>query len=43
MRDGVCYQHLSTVYLAARVRVPAGQNWKAAVGVEALVELEGGM
>jgi hypothetical protein len=43
MRDGVCYQHLSSVYLAARVRIPAGQNWKAAVGVEALVELEGGM
>lgn len=43
MRDGVCYQHLSTSYLAARVRVPAGQNWKAAVGVEALVEPEGGM
>lgn len=43
MRDGVCYQHLSTAYLAARVRVPADENWKAAVGVEALVEMEGGM
>lgn len=43
MRDGVCYQHLSTVYLAARVKVPAGESWKAAVGVEALVEMEGGM
>lgn len=43
MRDGVCYQHLSTVYLAARVKVPADGNWKAAVGVEALVEMEGGM
>lgn len=43
MRDGVCYQHLSTVYLAARVKVPANENWKAAVGVEALVEMEGGM
>lgn len=43
MRDGVCYQHLSSVYLAARVRIPAGESWKAAVGVEALVEMEGGM
>ena len=43
MRDGVCYQHLSSVYMAARVKVPAGENWKNAVGVEALVELEGGM
>ena len=42
-RDGVCYQHLSTVYLAARVRIPAGENWSHAVGVEALVEREGGM
>ncbi len=42
-RDGVCYQHLSTVYLAARVRIPAGENWSHAVGVEALVEQEGGM
>jgi hypothetical protein len=43
MRDGVCYQHLSTVYLAGRVKVPVDENWKNAVGVEALVELEGGM
>lgn len=42
-RDGVCYQHLSTVYLAARVKVPAGATWSHAVGVEALVEAEGGM
>ena len=42
-RDGVCYQHLSTVYLAARVMVPAGENWRHAVGVEALIEAEGGM
>lgn len=43
MRDGVCYQHLSSVYMAARVRVPAGENWRNAVAVEALVEPEGGM
>ena len=43
MRDGVCYQHLSTVYLAARVKIPAGENWRNAVGVEALIEMEGGM
>ena len=43
MRDGVCYQHLSTVYLSARVRVPAGENWRSAVAVEALIEPEGGM
>ncbi|HJD98011.1 hypothetical protein [Mailhella massiliensis] len=42
-RDGVCYQHLSTVYLSARVKIPAGENWNHAVGVEALVEAEGGM
>ena len=42
-RDGVCYQHLSTVYLSARVKVPAGAAWSHAVGVEALVEAEGGM
>lgn len=42
-RDGLCYQHLSTVYVAARVKVPAGENWRNAVGVEALVEMEGGM
>lgn len=42
-RDGVCYQHLSTVYLSARVRVPAGEGWRNAVAVEALIEPEGGM
>ena len=42
-RDGVCYQHVSTVYLAARVKIPAGVTWDHAVGVEALVEAEGGM
>ena len=42
-RDGVCYQHISTVYLTARVKIPAGVNWSHAVGVEALVEAEGGM
>ena len=42
-RDGVCYQHLSTVYLAARVKVPTGATWSHAVGVEALVEAEGGL
>ena len=42
-RDGVCYQHLSTVYLSARIRVPAGENWRSAVAVEALIEPEGGM
>jgi hypothetical protein len=42
-RDGVCYQHLSSVYLAARIRIPAGETWRNAVGVEALVEAEGGM
>lgn len=41
MRDGVCRQHLSTAYLAARVMVPAGDAWRSAVGVEALVEMEG--
>ena len=42
-RDGVCYQHLSCNYLAARVKVPAGEEWSHAVGVEALIEKEGGM
>lgn len=42
-RDGVCYQHLSTVYVSARVQIPAGEDWSHAVGVEALVEPEGGM
>lgn len=42
-RDGVCYQHLSTNYLRARVRVPAGEHWLNAVGCEVLMEPEGGM
>lgn len=42
-RDGVCYQHISTVYLTSQVRIPAGISWKHAVGVEALIEPEGGM
>ena len=42
-RDGVCYQHVSASYLAARVTVPAGSSWSHAVGVEALVEKEGGL
>lgn len=43
MRDGVCYQHVSCVYCAARVNVPAGTDWQHAVAVEALVEKEGGL
>lgn len=43
MRDGVCYRHLSANYLAARVRIPAGASWEHAVGVEAIIEKEGGM
>ena len=39
-RDGICPQHLSTVYLAARLTLPAGTEWRHAVGVEALVEGE---
>jgi len=39
-RDELCPQHLSTVYLAARIRIPAGANWRSAVGVKALVEME---
>lgn len=39
-RDGFCPQHLSTVYLAARVRIPGGSSWRSALGVEALVEPE---
>ena len=42
-RDGVCYQHVSTVYLSAQVVIPAGIVWNSVVGVEALVEPEGGM
>ena len=42
-RDGVCYQHLSCDYVAARVRIPAGAEWNTALAVEALVEEEGGL
>jgi len=42
-RDGVCYHHLSTVYIAAHVEIPAGDDFVHAVGVEALYEPEGGM
>ncbi len=42
-RDGVCYQHLSTVYLSASVTIPGGQAWSHATGVEVLMEPEGGM
>ena len=42
-RDGVCYQHVSANYFSARVKIPAGVPWIHAVGVEALVEKEGGM
>ncbi len=43
-RDGVCYQHLSTTYLSARVVIPGGGTaWRDAHGVEALIEPEGGM
>ena len=42
-RDGVCYQHLSTVYLSARIKIPAGEHWSHAVGVEALTEQEGSL
>jgi hypothetical protein len=41
-RDGVCYQHLSCDYAAARVRIPAGAEWKTALAVEVLIEEEGG-
>lgn len=42
-RDGVCYQHLSCDYAAARVMVPAGEVWRNALAVEALIETEGGL
>ena len=42
MRDGVCYQHISCDYVAARVKVPAGIDWHNCLAVEALVEQEGG-
>ena len=42
MRDGVCYQHISCDYVAARVKVPAGLDWHNCLAVEALIEPEGG-
>lgn len=42
MRDGVCYQHISCDYVSARVKLPFGEGWTRALGVEALVEEEGG-
>ena len=42
-RDGICYQHISTVYLTSQVRIPAGEAWRHAVGVEMYIEPEGGM
>ena len=42
-RDGICYQHLSCDYAAARVMVPASENWNAATAVEAILETEGGL
>ncbi len=39
-RDGLCPHRLSARRLGARVRVPAGQVWSHAVGVEALLEAE---
>jgi hypothetical protein len=48
-RDGVCYQHLSCDYVAARIMIPAFENdgnptaWRNAVAVEALIEEEGGL
>ena len=42
-RDGVCYQHVSCAYLAARVKVPKSTDWTHATAVEALIEKEGGM
>lgn len=42
-RDGICYQHFSCDYVAARIKVPAGQDWTHAVAVETVVEQEGGL
>lgn len=39
-RDGVCPQHVSAVWMAARVQMPEGGSWSRAWGVEALVEKE---
>lgn len=42
-RDGLCHQHLSSVYFRARVRIPQGEPWLHAVGCELFAEAEGGM
>jgi hypothetical protein len=42
-RDGVCYQHLSCDYVSARIKIPAAEEWRNAVAVEALIEEEGGL
>ena len=39
-RDGFCPQHLSARWFSARMRIPAGQNWRHATGVEAVYEGE---
>ena len=41
-REGICPQHLSARWMSARLRIPAGQDWSRASGIEALVEEEGG-
>jgi hypothetical protein len=40
-REGLCPQHLSACWFSARMRIPAGQHWYHATGVEALFEVEG--
>jgi len=40
-REGLCPQRLSARWLCARMRIPAGQNWRHATGVEAVYEGEG--
>ncbi|MBR6674188.1 MAG: hypothetical protein IKL39_05650 [Mailhella sp.] len=39
-REGFCPQHLSARWLSTRLRIPAGQDWSRASGIEALVEEE---
>ncbi len=39
-REGVCPQHLSSRFFSARLRIPAGESWRHATGLEALVERE---
>lgn len=42
-REGICHQHISAAYFAARIRIPQNSEWTHAVGVEALYEEEGGL